>query len=142
MHVHGSTGKVIVLLWTNNKFMVTLQLRIIYTAMLISLCYLFFQKFNEYLDELTEHYDIPKVSWTKWLSPIPCIFIQSYCLEHLVLTWHNVCYMYIKIVFCGFVAWNQSKKCKKCTIYFVFTLFYLVTSNYTVLPLICLFYNG
>ena len=33
--------------------------------MLISLCYLFFQKFNEYLDELTEHYDIPKVSWTK-----------------------------------------------------------------------------
>ena len=25
----------------------------------------FFQKFNEYLDELTEHYDIPKVSWTK-----------------------------------------------------------------------------
>jgi len=65
LHVHGSTGKVIVLLWTNNKFMVTLQLRIIYAAMLISLCYLFFQKFNEYLDELTEHYDIPKVSWTK-----------------------------------------------------------------------------
>lgn len=23
------------------------------------------EKFNEYLDELTEHYDIPKVSWTK-----------------------------------------------------------------------------
>ncbi|KAK3750530.1 hypothetical protein QZH41_018143 [Actinostola sp. cb2023] len=23
------------------------------------------EKFNEYLDDLTEHYDIPKVSWTK-----------------------------------------------------------------------------
>jgi len=23
------------------------------------------EKFNEYLDGLTEHYDIPKVSWTK-----------------------------------------------------------------------------
>ena len=27
--------------------------------------WLFYQKLNEYLDGLTEHYDIPKVSWTK-----------------------------------------------------------------------------
>ena len=25
-----------------------------------------FQDFNNYLDNLSEHYDIPKVSWTKW----------------------------------------------------------------------------
>lgn len=24
------------------------------------------EKFNEHLDSLTEHFDIPKVSWTKW----------------------------------------------------------------------------
>lgn len=32
----------------------------------ISFHYLFFlQDFNRHLDNLTEHYDIPKVSWTK-----------------------------------------------------------------------------
>ena len=26
------------------------------------------EKFNSYLNTLSEHYDIPKVSWTKWSS--------------------------------------------------------------------------
>lgn len=51
------------------------------TAILIS-CFVF-QKFNEYLDELTEHYDIPKVSWTKWLSP--------WCQFMLYLAWCEGC---------------------------------------------------
>lgn len=29
------------------------------------LCFTCLQDFNRHLDNLTEHYDIPKVSWTK-----------------------------------------------------------------------------
>lgn len=51
------------------------------------------QKFNEYLDELTEHYDIPKVSWTKWLPSwcqcctLPAVkaaSLNSLTVQHLV----------------------------------------------------------
>lgn len=31
---------------------------------IVLFCFVF-QKFNDYLDGLSEHYDIPKVSWTK-----------------------------------------------------------------------------
>lgn len=36
-------------------------------ALMLLFCFVF-QKFNDYLDGLSEHYDIPKVSWTKWSS--------------------------------------------------------------------------
>ena len=63
---YGSTEKVIhvVLFWPNNKLMVILQFKNYYCNVDL-IAFSFFQKFNEYLDELTEHYDIPKVSWTK-----------------------------------------------------------------------------
>ena len=66
LHACGSTGKMIVLFWQNNKFMVTFPIKNNYNYCNFDLVLSFlFQKFNEYLDELTEHYDIPKVSWTK-----------------------------------------------------------------------------
>lgn len=32
---------------------------------LTDICFSYLQDFNRHLDNLTEHYDIPKVSWTK-----------------------------------------------------------------------------
>lgn len=40
------------------------------------------QDFNRHLDTLTEHYDIPKVSWTKWTDGISRPWIwSSACIE-------------------------------------------------------------
>lgn len=61
------------------------------------------EDFNRHLDSLTEHFDIPKVSWTKW-SALPD-FTQwlSYCC-------HNVLHQAYSVLFCSSVhgGWGTS----------------------------------
>ena len=40
-------------------------------------CFSLLQDFNKHLDSLTEHFDIPKVSWTKWITVLVSMSSQG-----------------------------------------------------------------
>ena len=63
------------------------------------------EEFNRHLDSLTEHFDIPKVSWTKWYVNTSHFF---QFLIHIVLA--KLCHILIALKYMKDYSFNQSQR--------------------------------